>query len=183
MALMAKKTWNRNNEGYYDGTAGAALRNVTREERKENMKKRNCRRTADENMIHEKAVKMRKMTDEQLVHYVEDRVEKARSEGFNQGKEQAPKARPVNIEKLIEDIGNVRGIGLTKLDLIRMVLEKHLGREKMPDPRRRVGIPAHRTDGKSIIKTEGWKVISKKDMERVEVKDEDSENGARAEDQ
>lgn len=49
-------------------------------------KKRSCRRTADEDKIHEKAVKMRKMTDEQLVHYVEDRVEKARSEGFNQGK-------------------------------------------------------------------------------------------------
>ena len=40
--------------------------------------KRNCRRTEDEVRIHEKAVKMRKMTDEQLVHYVEDRVEKAR---------------------------------------------------------------------------------------------------------
>ena len=38
--------------------------------------KRNCRRTEDEVRIHEKAVKMRKMTDEQLVHYVEDRVEK-----------------------------------------------------------------------------------------------------------
>lgn len=37
-------------------------------------KKRSCRRTADEDKIHEKAVKMRKMTDEQLVHYVEDRV-------------------------------------------------------------------------------------------------------------
>lgn len=48
--------------------------------------KRNCRRTEDEVRIHEKAVKMRKMTDEQLVHYVEDRVEKARSEGFNNGK-------------------------------------------------------------------------------------------------
>ena len=49
-------------------------------------KTRSCRRTEDENKIHDKAVKMRKMTDEQLVHYVEDRVEKARSEGFNQGK-------------------------------------------------------------------------------------------------
>ena len=51
--------------------------------------KRNCRRTEDEVRIHEKAVKMRKMTDEQLVHYVEDRVEKARSEGFNSGKKVA----------------------------------------------------------------------------------------------
>lgn len=41
--------------------------------------KRNCRRTEDEVLIHEKAVKMRKMTDEQLVHYVEDRVAKRKA--------------------------------------------------------------------------------------------------------
>ena len=35
--------------------------------------------------IKEKADKIRAMTDEQLVAYVENRVEKARSEGFNQG--------------------------------------------------------------------------------------------------
>lgn len=45
------------------------------------MAKKSYKRTMDENKIHEKAVKMRKKTDEQLVHYVEDRVEKARSEG------------------------------------------------------------------------------------------------------
>ena len=39
-------------------------------------KKRSCRRTVDEDKIYEKAVKIRKMTDEQLVHYVEDRVGK-----------------------------------------------------------------------------------------------------------
>ena len=50
------------------------------------MAKKSYKRTMDENKIHEKAVKMRKKTDEQLVHYVEDRVEKARSEGFNEGK-------------------------------------------------------------------------------------------------
>lgn len=47
---------------------------------------RSCRRTENEKKIHDKAVKMRRMTDEELVHYVEDRVEKARSEGFNHGK-------------------------------------------------------------------------------------------------
>ena len=40
------------------------------------MAKRSCRRTTDENLIHKKAVEMRKKTDEQLVHYVEDRVPK-----------------------------------------------------------------------------------------------------------
>lgn len=89
-------------------------------------KKRSCRRTVDENQIHEKAVKMRKMTDEQLVHYMEDLVEKARSEGFNQGKAQAPKYKSVSIKKIINEIGNVRGIGATKLADIQAILKKHL---------------------------------------------------------
>ena len=48
--------------------------------------KRNCRRTEDEVRIHEKAVKMRKMTDEQLVHYVEDRVEKPEAKDLIAGR-------------------------------------------------------------------------------------------------
>lgn len=120
--MMAK--WNRNGEGYADSTASIAIQKVSREERKNAMgKKRSCRRTTDENIIHEKAVKMRKMTDEQLVHYVEDRVEKARSEGFNRGKEQN---KPINVMGLISAIGNVRGIGESKLADIKAVLEKYL---------------------------------------------------------
>lgn len=122
---MAK--WGRNKEGYADSTAGMAIQRAFREERKAAMaKKRNCRRTTDENIIHEKAVKMRKMTDEQLVHYVEDRVEKARSEGFNQGKGQMPKHKPVSIEKILGEIGDVKGIGIAKLDIIQSILKKHL---------------------------------------------------------
>ena len=124
---MQMSRWGRNREGYADITAGIAIGRVSREERKIAMaKKRNCRRTTDESIIHEKAVKMRKMTDKQLVHYVEDRVEKARSEGFNQGKAQAPTPEPVNIEKILGEIGNVRGIGATKLADIRAILEKSL---------------------------------------------------------
>ena len=36
--------------------------------------------------IKEKADKMRSMTDEELVAYVENRVKKAYSEGFNKGR-------------------------------------------------------------------------------------------------
>ena len=86
-------------------------------------KKRSCRRTDDENKIHEKAVKWRKMTDEQLVHYVEDRVEKARSEGYNQGKAQG---RIINLVAIVEEIGRVKGIGTTKLVDIKAILQKHL---------------------------------------------------------
>jgi hypothetical protein len=127
MIQMDNYHWSRNKEGYADNTASIAIQRVSREERKNAMaKKRSCRRTMDENIIHEKAVKMRKMTDEQLVHYVEDRVEKARSEGFNKGKEQAPKHRTFNLSEIIDDIGSVKGIGVAKLQDIRLILEKHL---------------------------------------------------------
>lgn len=116
-------------EGYADNTAGKAFRNVNRErrrkERAEHMaKKKSCRRTEDENKIHEKAVKMRKMTDDQLVHYVEDRVEKARSEGFNQGKQRdVPR---IDISAIVNDIGDIRGIGAVKLTEIKAVLKRRL---------------------------------------------------------
>ena len=125
--VMMMAEWGRNGEGSADNTAGIAIHRVSREERKAIMaKKRSCRLTTNENVIHEKAVKMRKMTDEQLVHYVEDRVEKARSEGFNEGKAQAPKYKSVSIEKIVNEIENIRGIGATKLGDIQSVLEKHL---------------------------------------------------------
>lgn len=119
--------WNRNGEGYADQTAGMALQKIAREERKNAMaKKRSCRRTQEENAIHDKAVKIRKMTDRQLARYVEERVEKARSEGFSQGKAQTPKPEPVNIEKILGEIGNVRGIGTAKLLSIGAILDKYL---------------------------------------------------------
>lgn len=127
MIRMDKEHWNRNKEGYADNTASIAIQRVSREERKKAMaKKRSCRRTNDENAIHEKAVKMRKMTDEQLVHYVEDRVEKARSEGFNKGRVQTPKCKTFSLTEIINDIGGVKGIGAGKLQDIRTILEKHM---------------------------------------------------------
>ena len=123
---MKMSRWNINGEGYTDNTASIAVQRVSREERKNNMAKRSCRRTTDENVIHNKAVKIRKMTDEQLVHYVEDRVEKARSEGFNCGKAQASKHKTVDIAKVIDETGSVKGIGTTKLVDIKAILEKHL---------------------------------------------------------
>lgn len=68
-------------------------------------KKRSCRRTVDEDKIHEKAVKIRKMT----------------------GKEAAPAKPAVNIAAIIGEIGSVKGIGTTKLADIKAILKKHLG--------------------------------------------------------
>lgn len=87
--------------------------------------KRNCRRTTDERRIHEKAVKMRKMTDDQLVHYVEDRVEKARSEGFNQGKKASNQTTAdFDPAEFIEGIGKIHGIGQKAMEKIRAYAEE-----------------------------------------------------------
>lgn len=123
---MNKYHWNKNKEGYADNTASIAIERVSKEEREKAMAKRNCRRTANENIIHNKAVKMRKMTDEQLVNYVENKVEEAQRDGFNKGKEQAVKCNSVDISEIIKDIGNVKGIGTAKLADIKGILEKYL---------------------------------------------------------
>ena len=95
-------------------------------------KKRSYRRTEDENKIREKADKMHNMTGEQLVHYVEDRVEKARSEGYNEGyrkgleKASVPK---VDIGAIMETISRVQGVGTGKANMIRIALERRFGKE------------------------------------------------------
>nr|DAH48498.1 MAG TPA: hypothetical protein [Caudoviricetes sp.] len=120
--------WCRNREGYKDYTAGIAIAHASRDERKEldMTKKRSCRRTVDEDRIHEKAVKVRKMTDEQLVHYIEDRVEKARSEGFNHGKAHSRPKVQIDVQSIVDEIGMVKGIGAGKLADIKAILEKRL---------------------------------------------------------
>lgn len=126
-----------NGEGYADNTAGTAIQKLSREERKIAMgKKRSCRRTTDESMIHEKAVKMRKMTDAKLVHYVEDRVEKARSEGFNKGKEVKAETLQYTITGFAEEIGRMKGIGMVTMGKIRELADKRLEELKNAEQRR-----------------------------------------------
>ena len=45
------------------------------------MKKRNCRRTKAEDAVHDQAVRIRKMTDEQLVGYIRDKETAAYENG------------------------------------------------------------------------------------------------------
>lgn len=87
------------------------------------MKKRSCRRNADEEFMHGKAVRLRKMTDEQLVKYVNGLADQARAEGYEAGLKEH-KSEAVDIESIIERIGTIKGIGKTKLAEIRMILMK-----------------------------------------------------------
>ena len=50
------------------------------------MQKRNCRMTVNEAKAHDQAVKLRKMTDVQLLKFMEDGRKKAWEEGFETGK-------------------------------------------------------------------------------------------------
>lgn len=65
-------------------------------------KKRNCRKDPVEKAMHERAVKIRKMTDEQLI----SRVDGLYQEGFNNGMEHMR-------ENVINTISfkNIKGIG------------------------------------------------------------------------
>nr|DAZ59091.1 MAG TPA: hypothetical protein [Caudoviricetes sp.] len=87
------------------------------------MAKRSCRRTTDENLIHKKAVELRKKTDEQLVHYVEDRVEKARSEGYNRGKAMAKNTAKEFIVLLQQN--KISGIGAVTINKLIKVAEEN----------------------------------------------------------
>lgn len=83
-------------------------------------------RTKSGNLIHKKAVEMRKKTDEQLVHYVEDRVEKARSEGFNCGKASISKTGEGAKEFIaFLQLNKIPGIGAVTINKLIKVAEEN----------------------------------------------------------
>lgn len=69
---------------------------------------------------------MRKMTDDQLVHYVEDIAEKARIEGYNRGKREGSEQEPgdVKLAEFIQAIGKLPGIGQATLGKIITLAEE-----------------------------------------------------------
>ncbi len=91
------------------------------------MAKRSCRRSVDENRIHDKAVKMRKMTDQQLVDYVENRVAKAHSEGVNKGKARAFAQNGKGAKEFIAylQMSKIPGIGAVTINKLVKVAEEN----------------------------------------------------------
>lgn len=69
--------------------------------------KRSCRRTEVEDMIHSKAVKLLKMTDEQLVGYIDEQIKKAEYSG----------GKP--IAEFVKEISELKGIGAATVSKIR----------------------------------------------------------------
>ena len=128
---MSRHETHRNREGYYDNTAGAAIGRADAERRKQMGQTRKCRLSDDDKKIHDWATKKRKMTDRQLYDYVNDRVEKAKAEGYNKGKKyadaHAPEPDPkqnVDYESLLDKISKINGIGIGSVNKIRKLLIK-----------------------------------------------------------
>lgn len=80
-------------------------------------KKRKYRRSESENQIHERAVKLRKMTDEQLIHYIESLTKKAQKDGYNCGRNEQ---NAVSIPVFINEISTLHGIGNAITSKIRL---------------------------------------------------------------
>lgn len=72
-------------------------------------------RTYNLTKIKEKATKIRALTDEQLVHYIEDRIAKRESEVRNEYKKRNLNA----VLNFVDKLNNVQGIGVKLQNRIR----------------------------------------------------------------
>ncbi len=99
------------------------------------MKKRKCRMTEGERLTHEQAIKIRKMTDQQIDHYLNDLQTKAYEDGMERGAREAGATKSVNhatgdnaiagfISHLDALSGTGNGIGKSTVYKLRKVAEK-----------------------------------------------------------
>jgi len=86
-------------------------------------KKRNCRRNEQEKQVHEQAVALRKLTDQQLI----DRIEQKYTAGYEAGKREA---KPIDetprhlTEQLLLALSlDVKGIGPALIAKMRPVIQ------------------------------------------------------------
>ena len=93
------------------------------------MAKRNCRRTDTEREIHEQAVSLRKLTDEQLVQKFKrtqnkSTTEKELTDAYNRGNLDGSKAGyKLFREEFLLEAGDIKGIGAATLDKLKRVIE------------------------------------------------------------
>lgn len=96
------------------------------------MSKRKCRLSPEELGMHEQAVKLRKMTDRQLVEYVLDEKTAAYDDGEFSGKKQVMKQqRPADqvigntgVKSFLDEIQSVSGIGAVTMKKLHDLAEE-----------------------------------------------------------
>lgn len=91
-------------------------------------KKRACRRSNEEIVIHERAVKLRKMTDEQLCKYLDSAIAMSEEKGYKKGFETCKKENKVGgvgayLETLQES--KTSGIGAVTIDKLLKVAREN----------------------------------------------------------
>jgi len=84
-------------------------------------KKRNCRRTQEEQAIHTRAVALRKMTDHQLVEYADRALD-------TPAPQQLKKDAVMRV-KILDTLRNTKGIGAATFAKLEAVVERVFGSE------------------------------------------------------
>ena len=85
-------------------------------------KKRNCRRSPEERIIHDKAVALRKMTDEQIV----DAFESQYQDGYTAGLEARVSNQSSANDHLFSILDGLKGIRSSTIEKIKVALESQL---------------------------------------------------------
>jgi flagellar biosynthesis/type III secretory pathway protein FliH len=98
------------------------------------MKKRNCRKSENEKRIHEQAVKLRKMTDEQLVTAFEVSPGKAQldkeytrgyAEGMKKGSDTARENAYIEMKtRIMNKLKHTKGIGIVTVSKIETIINQ-----------------------------------------------------------
>lgn len=97
------------------------------------MKKRSCRRTKAEDAVHDQAVRIRKMTDEQLLMYIRDKETAAYENGRRKAAEELvtvsqPQSPPeMTARELLHKFSSdkIPGIGAVTVSKLRRAAEDY----------------------------------------------------------
>lgn len=88
------------------------------------MKKRNCRKSENERIMHERAVKIRKMTDEQICSYI-DGLNKAAEASKSQNTNKTASNRVKDFIRHLDSMsGTGNGIGKSTVYKLQKFAEK-----------------------------------------------------------
>lgn len=93
-------------------------------------KKRACRRSEEENAMHEKAVKLRKMTDEQLCEYLDSVIALGEENGYKRGLEDCTSKGGNNVGGVSEYLeslqaSKISGIGIVTINKLLKVAREN----------------------------------------------------------
>lgn len=97
----------RNSEGYSDSTAGRAMASMN---------------SGKIDKVTEKARRIRMMSNQQMIDYIEQRCAKAKSEGYNMGRREAVRRGVPGYEECIKKLMMIRGVGEKMAKEIMVVL-------------------------------------------------------------